>query len=82
MRSFMAHFERESDCVEQADGSLIFAAFEVRIAVAANGEIVHGRNLDEMRSFRGKVKFFVFFLKIEGHGFSIAYGGCNFDMDF
>lgn len=78
----MTHFERESDSVEQADGSLIFAAFEVWIAVTTNSEIVHGRNLDEMRSFRGKVKFFVFFLKIEGHRFSITYGGCNFDMDF
>lgn len=78
----MTHFERESDSVEQADGSLIFAAFEVWIAVTANGEIVHRRNLNEVRSFRGKVKFFVFFLKIEGHRFSIAYGGCNFDMDF
>lgn len=78
----MTHFERESDCVEQADGSLILAAFEVRVAVAVNSEIVHRRNLDEMRSFRRKVKFFIFFLKIEGHRFSIAYGGCNFDMDF
>ena len=78
----MTHFERESDCVEQADGSLILAAFEVRIAVAANSEIIYGWDLDEMRSFRRKVKFFIFFLKIEGHRFSIAYGGCNFDMDF
>lgn len=78
----MTHFERESDCVEQADRSLILAAFEVWIAVAANGEIVHRRNLDETWSFRRKVKFFIFFLKIEAHEFSIAYGGCNFDMDF
>lgn len=65
--TFLPHFYRVHNRIQQTDRALILATFVVRVAGAAHCYEIHWLYIDNVRLLRWRVQFFVLFLEVEGH---------------